>query len=69
MDQSQKTAGRNSNMQLPTWATTGNDTLWRRHYELATLTEQACEQMIEQQLQKWLREIELTDGPAAAKKD
>jgi hypothetical protein len=56
-------------MQLPQWATTGNDTFWRRHYELATLTEQACEQMIERQLQKWLGEIELMDGPAAAEED
>jgi hypothetical protein len=40
-----------------------------RHYELATLTEEACELVIEQQLQKWLREIELTDGPAAAEED
>ena len=56
-------------MQLPRWATTRNDTFWRRHYELATLTEQACEQVIERQLQKWLTEIELTDGPAAAEED
>ena len=56
-------------MQLPRWATTRNDTFWRRHYELATLTEQACEQVIEQQLQKWLTEIELTDGRAAAEED
>lgn len=52
-------------MQLPQWATNGNDTFWRRHYELATLAEQACERMIEHQLEKWLSEIELTDGPAA----
>jgi hypothetical protein len=52
-------------MQLPQWATTGNGTFWRRHYELAALAEEACEQVIENQLQKWLREIELTDGPAA----
>lgn len=56
-------------MQLPRWATTRNDTFWRRHYELATLTEQACEQVIERQLQKWLTEIELTDGRAAAEED
>jgi hypothetical protein len=56
-------------MQLPQWTRTGNDTFWQRHYELATLTEQACEQAIEQQLQKWLREIELTDGPAPAEED
>ena len=56
-------------MQLPRWATTRNDTFWRRHYELATLTEQACEQVIEQQLQKCLTEIELTDGRAAAEED
>ena len=56
-------------MQLPPWATTGNDTFWRRHYELATLAEEACEQLIEGQLQNWLREIELTYGPAAAEED
>jgi hypothetical protein len=56
-------------MQLPQWATTRNDTFWRRHYELATLTEQACEQAIGQQLEQWLKEIELLDGPAAAEED
>ena len=56
-------------MQLPQWATTRKDTFWRRHYELATLTEQACEEVIDRQLQKWLTEIELTDGPAAAEDD
>jgi hypothetical protein len=56
-------------MQLPQWATTGNDSFWRRHNELATLTEQACEQVIERQLQKWLKEVEFTDGPAAAEED
>jgi acetamidase/formamidase len=60
---------RKHHMQLPRWATTRNDTFWRRHYELATLTEQACEQVIEQQLQKCLTEIELTDGRAAAEED
>jgi hypothetical protein len=44
-------------MQLPRWATTRNHTFWRRHYELATLTEQACEQVIEQQLQKCSRKL------------
>jgi hypothetical protein len=38
---------------------------WRRHYDLATLTEQACEQALEQQLQTWLWELERTDGPPA----
>jgi hypothetical protein len=56
-------------MQLPSWATTGNDTFWRRHYEVATLAEQVCEQVIERQLQNWLTEIELIDGPAAAEND
>jgi hypothetical protein len=56
-------------MQLPQWARNGNDTFWRRHNELATLTEQACELAIERQLQKWLREVELTDGPAAPEQD
>ena len=56
-------------MQLPQWAKNANDTFWRRHYELAALTEQACEVVIERQLQEWLREVELTDGPAAAEKD
>jgi hypothetical protein len=53
-------------MQLPEWATNTNETFWKRHYELATLTEQACELAIERQLEKWLREVELTDGPAPA---
>jgi hypothetical protein len=52
-------------MQVPPWAKNGQNTFWRRHYELATITEQACEQALEQQLQKWLRELERTDGPAA----
>ena len=56
-------------MQLPQWAANRNDTFWRRHYELATLTEQACELAIERQLQKWLREVELTDGPAVAEEE
>jgi hypothetical protein len=56
-------------MQLPQWATTSKETFWRRHYELSTLTEQACEEAIERQLQKWLTEIKLTDGPAAAEED
>jgi hypothetical protein len=56
-------------MELPRWEKTRNDTFWRRHYELATLTEQVCEQAIERQLQKWLSEVELTDGPAAAEED
>jgi len=51
-------------MQLPQWASIGNDTFWGRHYELATLTEQACELAIERQLQEWLRDVELTDGPS-----
>jgi len=55
-------------MQLPQYAT-GNDTFWRRHYELATVAEQACELMIERQLQTWLKELELTDGPAAPEED
>jgi hypothetical protein len=38
---------------------------WRHHYELATLPEQACELMIQRQLQTWLNEVELKDGPAA----
>ena len=55
-------------MQLPRWATGGNDTFWRRHYDLTVLTEeeQACEQVIEQQVQQWLREVELVDGSPAA---
>lgn len=53
-------------MQLPQWARNENDTFWRRHCELATMTEQACEQVIEQQVRKWLREVELIDGPAEA---
>jgi hypothetical protein len=56
-------------MQLPQWATNGNDTFWKRHHELATLAEQACELMIERQLQTWLKEVELTDGPAAPEED
>lgn len=56
-------------MQLPKWATTRNDTFWRRHYELATLAEQACEQVIERQLQRWLREVEFMDGPPAFEED
>lgn len=52
-------------MQVPLWAKNEQDNFWQRHYELATLTEQACEQAIEQQLQTWLRELEQTDGPAA----
>jgi hypothetical protein len=44
------------------------DTSWCRN-ELATLTEQGCEQVIERQLQKWVREVEVTDGPAAAEED
>jgi hypothetical protein len=56
-------------MQLPRWATTGSDTFWRRHYELATLTEQACEQLIERQLQSWLKEVEVADGPAVPEDD
>jgi hypothetical protein len=35
-------------MRFPQWARTGKDTFWRRHYELATLAEEACEQAIEQ---------------------
>jgi hypothetical protein len=49
-------------MQVPQWAK-NEGTFWRRHYELATLTEQACEQALEQQLQSWLMELEGTDGP------
>lgn len=56
-------------MQLPEWATKGNGTFWRRHYELATTTEQRCEQVIEEQVQKWLRELALRDGPPAAERD
>ena len=52
-------------MQVPPWAKDGRGDFWHRHYELATLTEQACEQALEQQLQTWLRELERTDGPAA----
>lgn len=51
-------------MQFPQWAKNGQRGFWQRHYELATLTEQTCEQAIEQQLQTWLEEIELRDGPA-----
>lgn len=51
-------------MQLSQWATDGKDSFWRRHYELVTLTEQTCEQAIDEQLQKWLEELEVTDGPA-----
>jgi len=56
-------------MQVPEWATRGTDSFWRRHYKLATLTEQACEQAIERQLQIWLRQVELRDGPAAPEED
>jgi hypothetical protein len=56
-------------MQLPQSAKNGNETSWRRPYELATLAEQACELMIERQLQTWLKEVELTDGPAAHEED
>jgi hypothetical protein len=56
-------------MQLPEWATIADDTFWRRHNELATLAEEACEQVIERQLERWLREIELTDGPAPTEED
>jgi hypothetical protein len=52
-------------MQVPQWAKNELGNFWRRHYELATLTEPACEQALEQQLQSWLRELERTDGPAA----
>jgi hypothetical protein len=52
-------------MNLPQWARNGQDSFWRRHYELATITEQACERAIEEQLHNWLLEIEATDGPAA----
>jgi hypothetical protein len=52
-------------MQLPQSAKNGNETSWRRPYELATLAEQACELMIQRQLQTWLNEVELKDGPAA----
>ena len=52
-------------MQTPPWAKDGPGNFWRRHYELATLTEPACEQALEQQLQTWLRELERTEGPAA----
>jgi hypothetical protein len=55
-------------MQVPPWAKHEQDHFWRRHYELATLTEPACEQALEQQLQTWLRELERTDGPAAAER-
>jgi hypothetical protein len=51
-------------MQVPQWAKT-EGSFWRRHYELAALTEQA----IEQQLQMWLMELEQTDGPAAKEED
>jgi hypothetical protein len=56
-------------MQVPQWAKKGQDTFWRRHYEFATIAEQSCEQAIEQQLQTWLMQIELTDGPAAKEQD
>jgi hypothetical protein len=52
-------------MQVPPWAKNEQGNFWRRHYELATLTEQACEQALEQQLQIWLQKLERTDGPAA----
>lgn len=52
-------------MQVPSWAKNEQDNFWRRHYDLATLTEQACEQALEQQLQMWLRELERTDGAPA----
>jgi hypothetical protein len=35
-------------MQVPQWQKNGQNTFWRRHYEPATITEQACEQAIEQ---------------------
>lgn len=56
-------------MQVPQWATGAKDSFWRRHYELATLTEETCEQVIEQQLQGWLKELERTDGPAVNEED
>jgi hypothetical protein len=56
-------------MQFPQWASKGNDTFWRRHYELATITEQACEQAIEEQLQRWLMDLEQRDGSAAPEED
>jgi hypothetical protein len=56
-------------MQLPQWARNSEDSFWRRHYELATIAEQSCEQAIEEKLREWLREIELRDGPAAREED
>ena len=52
-------------MNLPQWARNGRESFWTRHVELATITEQACERAIEEQLQKWLQEVEANDGPAA----
>jgi hypothetical protein len=52
-------------MNLPQWARNGRDSFWSRHVELATMTEQACERAIEEQLEKWLQEVEAKDGPAA----
>lgn len=52
-------------MQLPQWTKNGNDTFWRRHYELANATEEACSQTLEGHLQQWLAKLERTEGPGA----
>ena len=52
-------------MQRPQWLKEERESFWRRHYELAATAEDACEELIGQQLQAWLRELERTDGPPA----
>jgi hypothetical protein len=56
-------------MQPTPWTRTQEDNFWSRRYELVTLAEEACERAIEEQLQRWLRELEQTEGPAPESKD
>jgi hypothetical protein len=56
-------------MQPPPWTRKQQDNFWSRRYELATLAEEACEGAIEEQLQRWLRELEQTEGPAPVSQD
>ena len=56
-------------MQVPQWAKNGEGSFWQRNYELASVIEQTCEHAIEEQLQNWLKELDLRDGPAAKDED